>query len=624
MKRVLALVMITALLLNLTLSSVMAAETVSDELVTAFVDNVFAMENKQQFVDLIDLIRKVDEPEALLDAYEEGFSGLTSSQQQRVESFGVSLDAMEAFVDYIMSETFDNNKLELYLGLTNRDEDQAAFQAAIEVRIDDFVEALETAGADVNLLTNGFGRMDKLFSFLNVYDAAIQLGLPGSFLIATTTNGDLTLDRDVAEEMIGMANDVLSNDIENVDTVLDAIDDFVDFYNNANSNDQSHIYKYLDDYGFIDLQRENNGGGRTNNGAAAAAIVEIVDILDDPVALAAPILQESGSVGVTGGTVNFAEANVAITVPEGAFEGDVTMTVDVFTEEDLIAGGAISLGYEDSEGGESLALAGAVYKFESDSDNSFEESVTVTIPVVLDEGFSAFHTLGIYQYDEFLGEWVFVGGTYDPETGTISVDLEHFSYYSVMAYTKTFDDIDDNWAAEYITYLASKHVINGRTASSYEPAGTLTRAEFAKLLVSVSEVEMSEMTDVYEDVSSEAWYAEVVATAYEAGIVDESDITTFRPNDNITREEMVTMLMNAYDLMADADYKSTYGDVATNFADSDDAQAWAKAAIAAANQLELVNGIGNDLFDPKGTAKRSEAAKIIKLLLDVVKSNTNA
>lgn len=112
LKKLTAKVLVLMMVLNVFTMPSTAAEATDPDLVTAFVDHVFALDHKDQFVDLIAIIRKVDEKEDMLDAYAAGFAGLTSSQQDRVESFGITLDVMEAFVEYIMTEVYDEKKLE--------------------------------------------------------------------------------------------------------------------------------------------------------------------------------------------------------------------------------------------------------------------------------------------------------------------------------------------------------------------------------------------------------------------------------------------------------------------------------------------------------------------------------
>ncbi|MDF1617518.1 S-layer homology domain-containing protein [Petrocella sp. FN5] len=292
MKRILATLMALTMLLNLFAVQVFGAEATDPDLVTAFVDHVFDLQHKDQFVDLIAVIRKVDEKEDMLEAYEKAFNGLTSGQQDRLESFGVTLEAMEAFVDYIMVETYDEKKLEEYLGLSpnpNRPADKAAFRASIEARESDFRAALEAAGANIAALDAGFARMDKLFDLLNDAILLNSLGISVPFLVAQTPNGSFTLDRAEAQKIITIANSKLKDGIDHADTVLDGLQDFVDFYNTASPNDRNQLYRYFNRFGFVRLATGGGpGGGAGGGGGGGGGTTPVVDLEDEDIALALP------------------------------------------------------------------------------------------------------------------------------------------------------------------------------------------------------------------------------------------------------------------------------------------------------------------------------------------------
>lgn len=290
MKRILATLMALTMLLNLFAVQIFSAEVTDPDLVTAFVDHVFALKHKDQFVDLIAVIRKVDEKEDMLKAYERAFDGLTSGQQDRVKSFGVTLEAMEAFVEFIMTETYDEKKLEEYLGLSsnpNRPADKAAFRASIEAREVEFRAALKAAGANLAALDAGFARMNTLFDLLNDATLLNSLGISVPFLVAQTQNGSFTLDRVEAQKIITIANSKLNDDIDNAETVLDGLQDFVDFYNSASPNDRNQLYRYFSRFGFVRLN--TGGGGGAGGGAGGGGTPPPFVVLpDEDIALAVP------------------------------------------------------------------------------------------------------------------------------------------------------------------------------------------------------------------------------------------------------------------------------------------------------------------------------------------------
>ena len=117
------------------------------------------------------------------------------------------------------------------------------------------------------------------------------------------------------------------------------------------------------------------------------------------------------------------------------------------------------------------------------------------------------------------------------------------SWYTVLQSSKTFSDIQDHWAQADIELLASKMLISGKTETAYEPGTNITRAEFATLLVRALALEEGTYKEgQFKDVSSTAWYAGSVAAATGENIIKGYDGSLFKPNENITRQEMAVMI----------------------------------------------------------------------------------
>ncbi|OCT15206.1 hypothetical protein A8709_13975 [Paenibacillus pectinilyticus] len=216
---------------------------------------------------------------------------------------------------------------------------------------------------------------------------------------------------------------------------------------------------------------------------------------------------------------------------------------------------------------------------------------------------------GIYYIGDN-GELEFIGGKY--ENGEFVAEIHHFSKYAVLEFTKSFTDVaSTHWAYGAIQEMASKHVVNGTSETTFEPGREITRAEFTTMLVNALNLkDASVMT--FADVSSQAWYADAVSKAVQAGIVAGKDARTFDPNSSISREEMVTMMMRAYALLH-ADKVVASG--ALLFKDVDKVASWSLASVQAAASLQLINGRTADEFDPQGISTRAEAVTVLKRLL---------
>ncbi len=116
----------------------------------------------------------------------------------------------------------------------------------------------------------------------------------------------------------------------------------------------------------------------------------------------------------------------------------------------------------------------------------------------------------------------------------------------------------------------------------------------------------------FSDVATDAWYAEPISIATQAGIVKGRSVVSFQPDSQITREEITVMLMKAYELNVG---NVPVGSTNILFTDMDQVSSWAADSVKDAAQLGLVQGQRQGQFVPKGIASRAEAAQVIYNLI---------
>lgn len=178
--------------------------------------------------------------------------------------------------------------------------------------------------------------------------------------------------------------------------------------------------------------------------------------------------------------------------------------------------------------------------------------------------------------------------------------------------TKSFIDIPDGyWAATAIQDLVSRQILKGTSEGMFEPGRSVTRAEFTTMLVRA--LNLTEKSSAsFLDVKSEHWYSEAIYLAVKVGIVQGKSTTVFGPNLQITREEMVTMLMRAYEYMNGK--ASVIG--SNTFTDGSQISPWAVDSVKDALALNLIKGTETGAFKPHGISTRAEAAQVVYNLLN--------
>ena len=150
--------------------------------------------------------------------------------------------------------------------------------------------------------------------------------------------------------------------------------------------------------------------------------------------------------------------------------------------------------------------------------------------------------------------------------------------------------------------------VSGRTATTFVPNGTLTRAEAAKLLYELMTAQAHKQYDRsdngFSDVPAGKWYAVAVSTLANAGAIKGYSNGTFQPGKPITRAEFVTILTGIYGANTSKGMP---------FADVD--SAWCHDAVATAYANGLVGGYADGTFHPNQTITRAEAVTILNRVL---------
>ncbi len=216
--------------------------------------------------------------------------------------------------------------------------------------------------------------------------------------------------------------------------------------------------------------------------------------------------------------------------------------------------------------------------------------------------------LSIYRLNEKTNKWQAVGGTYNKANNTISTRRITLSQYTVMKSNKSFSDIDNSWAEDEINALLNKGVVDD--SDDFKPEEAVTRKEFTAWLTKAYglDKDTSEMT--FTDVSKDDKYYKQLASGYEAGLFSGTSSNTFSPDNTITRQEMAALISNALTTYDNKKINANLQAKLNSFGDIDDADAWAKDALAFAIELDLLpseNGL-----DPNGIVTKEMAASILK------------
>ncbi|MCF2945396.1 choice-of-anchor I family protein [Paenibacillus tarimensis] len=203
-------------------------------------------------------------------------------------------------------------------------------------------------------------------------------------------------------------------------------------------------------------------------------------------------------------------------------------------------------------------------------------------------------------------------GHYDAAAGRMVFKVKHFSTYAVGYNKVMFEDVS-GWAADYISYLAARGIVDGIGNGKFAPGRAVTRAEMTVLLAKLSGADLTKYsTRLFSDVEADSWYALYTAWAAENGIVKGVGGSRFNPDGHITREELSVMLARYAE---QAGLALPSDQEASAFADGSKISSWAADSVRSMQQAGIIEGQGSGMFNPKGQATRAEAAKMIAVLV---------
>jgi len=225
-------------------------------------------------------------------------------------------------------------------------------------------------------------------------------------------------------------------------------------------------------------------------------------------------------------------------------------------------------------------------------------------------------------YDPVSRTFSFVPSVFVSKDGLTTATLIRNSnsiYTVIRAKEKTFTDIAGHWAKADIELLTNKLIVNGVTKSSFEPDRRISRAEFAALAVRALGLSggATPAIPLFSDVNAGDWYADDVAMASQAGLINGYKDGTFRPEKTITRVEMAAIIVRML-RFSGQDVALSTSEQATVLSGYNDAAGigWGMAELAYAVKFGIIEGTGNrQTLNIEGQATRAQSAAVLKRAL---------
>lgn len=188
-----------------------------------------------------------------------------------------------------------------------------------------------------------------------------------------------------------------------------------------------------------------------------------------------------------------------------------------------------------------------------------------------------------------------------------------------------FTDVPETaWYYEAVLYVYNLGLMAGVTPTKFAPSSYITRGDCVIGMARLAEQLGDTISDSYDhpftDVSEDAYYAKYVGWAWANGVVNGVTPTTFKPNANLTREQMAVLITNFCKHM-NIQLRPIRS---ITFRDIDQASSWALSAIQTCGNAGVFGGedgadwLGVDpIFRPRANTTRSQVAAAIYNLVSI-------
>ena len=185
-----------------------------------------------------------------------------------------------------------------------------------------------------------------------------------------------------------------------------------------------------------------------------------------------------------------------------------------------------------------------------------QKPATPTTPTTPESGFA---DVGKNDFFYDAVEWAVANGV------TTGVDAAHFAPYASCTRAQavtflwraagspapksegmTFTDVKPgSYYCDAVLWAVENGITNGTSATTFSPDATCSRAQIVTFLWRSQKSPAAGTANPFADVAAGAYYADAVLWAVEKGVTTGTSATTFSPEDNCTRGQIVTFLYRA-------------------------------------------------------------------------------
>jgi len=184
-----------------------------------------------------------------------------------------------------------------------------------------------------------------------------------------------------------------------------------------------------------------------------------------------------------------------------------------------------------------------------------------------------------------------------------------FALMTLCSKTFAYSDTNGHWAEKEIMNLSLNGIVSGYSDNSFKPDKNMTRAELVTIINRLLGNSVQN-TKYVPDINAKDWFYTEIRKGIESGIIQGNADGYVRPNDLVTREEAIVMLQRAL-------VPVTTKEIAHEFMDASEISEWSKQALNTFWEENYIKGYSDNTIRPKNYITRAEVVKIIENMIDV-------
>ena len=191
-------------------------------------------------------------------------------------------------------------------------------------------------------------------------------------------------------------------------------------------------------------------------------------------------------------------------------------------------------------------------------------------------------------------------------TYTATAEMNGKTYTEQVSGKRFVDVADDAYYYDAVDYALKHKITAGTSETTFEPDENCTRAQIVQFLYNLDAKNTETLiaqTIPFKDVAENAWYATAVQWAYENNVTAGTSATTFSPNDGCTRAEVAQFLWNRAGKPEPMNLKTAFTDVSED--------AWYAKAVAWAAENGITAGTSKTTFSPDEICSRAQIVTLI-------------